>query len=95
MNSFQKLQAIRQQRKFSHGDGVSLSNDPNTKGIIFSIELHNSKPTYYIKEQNGDTVFSGDDDTLTSEPSLNQGKYGGPSRGGTAGGWCGGNNYHI
>lgn len=92
MNNFQKLTRLRLSRKFSVGDGVQLSTgEIGTVRNVYQTENAVGYGVHLMKE--GYAEYSQDE--LTSSPSHNNGKYGGPSRGGSAGGWCGGNNYRA
>lgn len=93
MNPSQKMKAERLGRRFSTGDGVQLPD--GRRGVIRA--FGNATPDRGIAcsvavEGEGAWVQAHEAD-LTSVPEINTGKYGGPARGGSPGGWCGGNGY--
>lgn len=90
MTPYQMMEKIRLQRRFSTNDGVSLNG---RKGLILSAYFDESQNICYLVKDLDGAVFMAEQSQLTSEPALNKGKYGGPARGGAAGGWTGGNNY--
>lgn len=93
MNKHQQLENDRALRRFSRGDGVRLSD--GRTGTVSECQFSLSEGVGYLitVPGNPDRVYMADS-ALESVPELNQGKYGGPSRGGAAGGWCGGSGYH-
>jgi len=101
MNFFQTLALARQTRRFTRGDGVQVTEGPHMGrfGTVLSWSgpLESSEPTrvYAVRFTDTDDVVGTDllSAVLQSEPSLNVGKYGGATRGGVTGGWCGGNSY--
>lgn len=102
MNAYQKLKHDRAERKFSTGDGVRLPD--GRVGTIRSIggidDRHPDKGCRYdvrvtpqaaeSGQEAWETAFEAD---LASEPQANTGKYGGPSRDSSPGGWDGVNRY--
>lgn len=95
MTSTRKKKRILYQRRFSRNDGVRLPD--GREGHIVSTYGNSTEGYSVIVSIKGSTEFTDlvsiKETDLISVPSLNKGKYGGPSRGGSAGGWMGGNNY--
>ena len=82
----------RLQRRFSSGDGVRLPD--GREGVIkcHATSLEQGLEAMVAPQDGGEWVLVLEKD-LVSVPALNTGKYGGPQRGGAAGGWVGGNFY--
>lgn len=79
-------------RRFTRNDGVRLPN--GDEGVISSQFYKNDGSVGCVVRPTGQTeLVVVDEAVLVSVPALNAGKYGGPSRGGSPGGWVGGNNY--
>ncbi len=105
MNSHQKMALRRQARRFTRGDGIVICEGPfkGREGQIVAVgdckDGQETTQTYHVQLQA--TALSTAESTavtsaqLESAPALNTGKYGGPTRGGRAGGWCGGNSYRA
>lgn len=102
MNAKQSAVRSRVLRRFSRNDGVVVragahKGRPACVSSCSELEVFSTdaEPFQYFltftDELGGHAFVPGDD--LTSDPSGNQGKYGGPSRGGAAGGWMGVSGY--
>lgn len=87
MNNYQKILKSRLTRKFSNSDGVSYKDDKGViqVGVIQSVQNFDTQANqwiYYVRNINTNRVILLTESCLKSEPYLNKGKYGGPSRGG-------------
>ena len=93
MNPDQKMKAERLARRFSTGDGVQLPD--GRRGVIraFGSPTPDRGTECSIEVEDKGPWVAAHEVDLTSVPALNTGKYGGPTRGGSPGGWCGGNSY--
>lgn len=87
MNNYQKILKSRLTRKFSNSDGVSYKDDKGVVqvGVIQSVQNFDEQSnqwSYYVRNINTNIAILLSESCLKSEPYLNKGKYGGPSRGG-------------
>lgn len=102
MNAKQAAVRSHVLRRFSRNDGVLVhagehKGRPACVSSCSELEVFDkmSEPYQYFleftDELGGHAFVAGDH--LTSDPSGNRGKYGGPSRGGAPGGWMGVSGY--
>lgn len=102
MNPYQALARLRQDRRFTRGDGVLILDGPHLgrRGFVL---YHGTVTLGCEAQRRYDVVFTDGAPAeggvfrsiqLQSDPSGNTGKYGGPSRGGEPDGWLGQSGYH-